>query len=267
MPNYALCVDYDGSFFHGWQRQKQFTTVQGNLEKALATVLRSNPHTPLSVAGRTDTGVHALGMICNFKTEEPISNLHKMIVSLNALGGEGLGVRGATEVPQDFHSRFSCDAREYVYQIYNGKYERPHLKNRALWVKYPVDWDRILAEVPHLIGEKDFRSFAKSKSMEGKRAVREILSVQLEQDKEVPEIFKIRIRADGFMHNMVRITVGTLLDIGKGRWESRSIESILEEEDRSQAGITLPPHGLYFVRAYYKNFPQIHALYEPSFLK
>lgn len=265
MSNYALCVEYIGHGFYGWQTQKTIKTVQGTLEAALAIILRSNPSSRISVAGRTDTGVHGLGMICNFTTERPIENLHKLIVSLNALAGRDVGVRNACLVPDDFHSRFSCTAREYVYEIYYGKYERPLLKDYAYWLKHRVDWDKIRNEIPNLVGERDFRSFAKAKSMNGKRSVRKIDSIEVERDEKLPEIFKIRIRANGFMHNMVRITVGTLLDIGKGRRKYRSIESILGEGDRTKAGITLPPHGLYFVRAYYDNYPEIDFLYKPLF--
>lgn len=260
MPNYALLVEYDGSRFHGWQRQKNLTTVQGSLEKALSIFLKSNPHTPLSVAGRTDTGVHALGMVCNFRTEFPLSSFHKFLVSCNALLPEGACVRNLVEVPETFHSRFSCSGREYIYKIYNGKYRSAFAEGQAYWVKVPIDWVRIQEELKSLVGEKDFRSLAKGKSMEGKRAVREIFSVSLEQIS--PDMHQIRILADGFMHNMVRITVGTLLDIGKGRWESRSIATILQEKNRNAAGVTLPPHGLYFVRAYYQEYPEIHDLYQ-----
>lgn len=260
MPNYCLLVSYDGGCFHGWQRQKDFRTVQGSLESALAVILKNNPHTPLSVAGRTDTGVHALGMVCNFKTESPIENQHQFLVSLNALSGDGVSTTNLCEVPDEFHSRFSCTGREYIYKIHYSKYENVFTRGRAVWVKYPVNWDRVRAELYHLVGEKDFRSLAKAKSMEGKTSIREIYSVELERMDE--ETYQFRIKADGFMHNMVRITVGTLLDIGKGRLESRSISSILEEKNRSEAGITLPPHGLYFVRADYKDYPQIHELYK-----
>ncbi|TGN06858.1 tRNA pseudouridine(38-40) synthase TruA [Leptospira ilyithenensis] len=263
MPNYALVVEYDGALFYGWQKQKKLKTVQGTLDEALAVVLRRNPPSRIFVAGRTDTGVHSLGMVCNFRTLEPIPNLHKLIVSINALSGKGVSIRNAIEVPNEFHSRFSCDAREYVYQIYHGKYENPLLKNRAYWLKFKVDWEKVEKELPTLLGEKDFSSFAKATSIRGKKTVRKILSVNLEKDNFNGNLFRVRIRANGFMHNMVRITVGTLLDIGKGRWESRSIESILEEEDRRKAGMTLPPYGLYFVRAYYEKFPEINELYKP----
>lgn len=260
MPNYALLVAYDGSFFHGWQRQKNVRTVQGSLENALGIALKKNPHTHLSVAGRTDTGVHATGMVCNFRTEFPIPNYHKLLLSINALSGDGVTTHNICQVPDDFHSRFSCTGREYLYKIHYSKYEDVFSPGRALWIKYPINWERVERELTHLIGEKDFRSLAKAKSMAGKKSVREIYSVKLERTGE--ETYQFRITADGFMHNMVRITVGTLLDIGKGRLESRSISSILEEKNRTEAGITLPPYGLYFVRAHYETYAQIHELYK-----
>lgn len=265
MPNYALSVEYDGSCFFGWQKQTSLKSVQESLESALNIILHKNPHSKLCVAGRTDTGVHALGMICNFKTEFPIPNDYKLIHSVNALSDLGVNARSITEVPDDFHARFSCTAREYVYKIYYSKHESVLHRKSAYWLKHHIDWNRIQEQIPYLLGERDFRSFTKAKSMKGKRAIRNIQEIKVEQDPQVKELYQIRVKANGFMHNMVRITVGTLLDIGKGRWERRSIESILEEEDRTQAGMTLPPHGLYFVRAYYQEFPQIDALYEPVF--
>lgn len=262
MPNYALCVEYDGARFHGWQKQKTSKSVQGSIENAFKTILRTNPHTHLTVAGRTDTGVHSLGMVCNFKTEFPLPNLHKLIVSLNALTDEGVVIRRAMEVPPEFHARFSCTSREYIYQLYYSKYQSVLQENRSFWVKHRVDWDKIAEEIPNLLGERDFRSFTKARSSKGRRAVRRIQSLSIERDAFLPEIYRIRIRANGFMHNMVRITVGTLLDIGKGRWESRSIESILEEADRTRAGVTLPPYGLYFVQAHYQEYPEIQSLYD-----
>jgi tRNA pseudouridine38-40 synthase len=260
LPNYALLVEYDGTHFNGWQKQKNLPTVQSSIESALGIILRRNPASRLSVAGRTDTGVHALGMVCNFKTEHPIPNFHKLLVSLNALTPSGVSVKNVVEVPSDFHARFSCTGREYIYKLYYSKYESSFVEGRAFWVKGHIDWERVKKQLQVLVGEKDFRSFTKAKSMAGKRAVREILAIQLENLS--PEWYQIRIRANGFMHNMVRITVGTLLDIGKGRWESRSIDSILEEKNRTQAGVTLPPDGLYFVRAYYEDHPEIHELYK-----
>jgi tRNA pseudouridine38-40 synthase len=262
LPNYALCVEYDGACFHGWQKQKSSKSVQGTLENALKTILRTNPHSHLTVAGRTDTGVHAMGMICNLKTEKPIPNLHKLIVSLNALSDDGVTIRRAMEVPDHFHARFSCTSREYIYQLYYSKYQSVLQENRSFWVKHRINWKKVEEEIPYLLGEKDFRSLTKARSMKGRRAVRRIHSLAIERDNLIPEIYRIRICANGFMHNMVRITVGTLLDIGKGRWESRSIESILEEADRTRAGVTLPPYGLYFVRAHYQDYPEIQSLYE-----
>lgn len=260
MPNYALLVEYDGNHFYGWQKQKNLPTVQASIESALSVILRKNPASRLSVAGRTDTGVHALGMVCNFKTENSIPNFHKLLVSINALTPKGVSVKNVIEVPAEFHARFSCTGREYIYKIYYSKYESSFIEGRAFWEKHHVDWDYVETQLQNLIGEKDFRSLTKAKSMAGKRAVREIFDIRLE--RLTPEWIQIRIRANGFMHNMVRITVGTLLDIGKGRWKSRSIGSILEEKNRSIAGITLPPDGLYFVRAYYEDYPEIHELYK-----
>lgn len=265
MPNYALLVQYDGSLFHGWQKQQSHRTVQGALEDALSILFKAEQTPRLSVAGRTDTGVHALGMVCNFKVSTSISDLGRFLNSLNALAGEGVSAKRIIPVSDEFHSRFSCLSREYLYRIYYSKTQNPLELGRSFWMKYSVDWDLVKKELPSLLGEQDFRSLAKSFSLRDKRTFREIQAISLEQNHESPEIWEFRIRANGFMHNMVRITLGTLLDIGKGRWEGRTIESILQERDRSLAGITLPPYGLYFLKAYYPEFPLLQTLYEPSF--
>ena len=261
MPNYALLVEYDGSYFHGWQIQKSQRSVQGTLEEALLQILVGNTSSPLSVAGRTDTGVHALGMVCNFRTPRPVSFWERLPKAINAKVRQGVAVKGIVEVPEEFHSRFSCQSRLYTYRVYYNSEPSPLEANRAYWMRYPVDWERIRKEMKSILGERDFRSFGKKASAAGKRTFRNLQSISLEERD--PNLYLFQIQADGFLHNMVRILVGTLLDIGKGRWDSRTMDSILSEEDRVEAGRTLPPHGLYFQRAFYPSYPQIDFLYNP----
>lgn len=263
MPNHALILEYDGLKFYGLQKQLNLVTVQGALEKALSTILRGE-NTRIIAAGRTDTGVHAKGMVLNFHTLTPIHNYHKFMVSLNALAGGGLSVLAAKEMPDDFHARFSCTEREYEYRIINSKFPHPLLEGRAFWFKEKLDLDFIQSEAANIIGKHDFTSLAKKAAIQkGRSPERHITSIQVDRlDDEIRGLFRIKIRGTGFLHNMVRITIGTILDISCGKLKSVSIRDILSQKDRTRAGYTLPPHGLYFIKAYYRNFPEIEDLYK-----
>lgn len=260
MPKTLLLVQYDGTKFYGYQRQREGRTVQESLEKALSIYLRE----PIAVeaAGRTDTGVHALGMTVSFSSQATIDNFHKLIRSTNALAGGGLGVVSAMAMPEDFHAQFSCSGREYEYWFLNTEFPRPLYEKRAFWTPRSLDLDRIEAELKLLIGEHDFSSLSKKKSLQYKRTpIRRIFSAQLLKTEETPGLYKIRIYGQSFLHNMIRIIVGTIFDLAAERLAATNILQIIREEDRRLAGVTLPPYGLYFVRAHYKNHPQVNKLY------
>ncbi|XDD51945.1 tRNA pseudouridine(38-40) synthase TruA [Leptospira sp. WS92.C1] len=257
--NYALLVEYDGLCFNGFQIQKNQPSVQESLEKA-ATILLQEP-IDISGAGRTDTGVHARGMVVNFKTQKTVQNFSRFLLSMNALTDPGLSILSITSVDENFDSRFSCSSREYEYLILNTKYPRPTWKNRAFWYQHKIDVPRLEAELELLKGEHDFRSLAKAVSMKNRSTIRNILEAKLERSAEFDGLFKVRIRANGFLHNMIRILTGTLLEIATGKRKETNVLNILSSKDRTIAGITLPPHGLYFIRAYYDSYPQIDSMY------
>ncbi|WOT12616.1 tRNA pseudouridine(38-40) synthase TruA [Leptospira interrogans] len=264
--NYALLVEYDGLCFHGFQTQKGLSSIQENLEKAAKILLKEEIH--ISGAGRTDTGVHARGMIVNFKTQRVIQNFSKFLLSLNAITDSGLSILSMTEVDENFDSRFSCNSREYEYWILNTKYPRPTWKNRTFWYQHRIDVPRLEAELELLKGEHDFRSLAKVASLKGRSTVRTILDVKLERSLELEGLLKVKIRANGFLHNMIRILTGTLLEISNGKRKDTNVLEILSSKDRTIAGITLPPYGLYFIRAYYDSYPKIDFMYSHlDFLK
>ncbi|WP_082760966.1 tRNA pseudouridine(38-40) synthase TruA [Leptospira alstonii] len=257
--NYALLVEYDGLCFHGFQTQKDLPSIQENIEKAAKILLKEE--ISVTGAGRTDTGVHARGMIVNFKTQTTIQNFGKFLLSLNAITDVGLSILGMAEVGENFDSRFSCNSREYEYWILNTKYPRPTWKNRAFWYQHKIDVTRLEAELELLKGEHDFRSLAKATSLKGRSTIRTILDVRLERSAELDGLLKVRIRANGFLHNMIRILTGTLLEIANGKRKVRNVLDILSSKDRTIAGITLPPYGLYFIRAYYDFHPEIDLMY------
>ncbi|WP_346725446.1 tRNA pseudouridine(38-40) synthase TruA [Leptospira yasudae] len=257
--NYALLVEYDGLCFNGFQTQKDLPSIQENLEKAATILLREE--IAISGAGRTDTGVHARGMMVNFKTTKTVQNFSKFLLSMNAITDPGLSILSMMEMDEQFDSRFSCSSREYEYLILNTKYPRPTWKNRAFWYQHKIDVPRLEAELELLKGEHDFRSLAKVASMKNRSAVRTILDTGLERSAEFDGLLKIRIRANGFLHNMIRILTGTLLEIANGKRQDTNVLDIISSKDRTIAGITLPPHGLYFIRAYYDSHPQIDTMY------
>ncbi|WP_343286795.1 tRNA pseudouridine(38-40) synthase TruA [Leptospira gomenensis] len=257
--NYALLVEYDGLCFHGFQTQKELPSIQENLENA-ARILLQEP-IAVSGAGRTDTGVHARGMIVNFKTTKTVQNIGKFLLSMNAITDSGLSILAMSEVEENFDARFSCASREYEYLILNTKFPRPTWKNRAFWYQHRIDVPRLETELELLKGEHDFRSLAKVISMKNRSTVRTVLESKLERSAEFDGLLKIRIRANGFLHNMIRILTGTLLEIANGKRKDTNILEILSSKDRTIAGITLPPHGLYFLRAYYDSSPQIDSMY------
>lgn len=180
---------------------------------------------------------------------------------MNALTDPGLSILSITSVDENFDSRFSCSSREYEYLILNTKYPRPTWKNRAFWYQHKIDVPRLEAELELLKGEHDFRSLAKAVSMKNRSTIRNILEAKLERSAEFDGLFKVRIRANGFLHNMIRILTGTLLEIATGKRKETNVLNILSSKDRTIAGITLPPHGLYFIRAYYDSYPQIDSMY------
>ncbi|WP_345702434.1 tRNA pseudouridine(38-40) synthase TruA [Leptospira barantonii] len=264
--NYALLVEYDGLCFNGFQIQTDLPSVQESLEKAAKILL--NEEIAVTGAGRTDTGVHARGMIVNFKTSKTVQNFSRFLLSMNALTDSGLSILSIAEVDENFDSRFSCRSREYEYLIINTKYPRPTWKNRAFWYQHKIDVPRLEAELELLKGEHDFRSLAKAASMIGRSTVRTILDTGLERSDEFDGLLKVRIRANGFLHNMIRILTGTLLEIANGKRQNTNVLDILSSKDRTIAGITLPPHGLYFIRAYYDSNSGIDSMYsDRDFLK
>ena len=261
MPRTVLILEYDGPRFNGFQKQKSAKqiTVQEKLEDVISLILREN--ITLIAAGRTDAGVHAKGMVVSFSSTNSILNYHKFLVSLNGLVGGSVSALAGKEISDQFHARFSCTEREYEYKILNTKTPHPLLNERVLWFKNNIDFDLLQREAETLHGKHDFAGFTKKSVLETYNSTeRQITKIEVKRDSELRSLFKIVIRGTGFLHNMVRIIVGTLLDIARGRLKSNILD-ILRTQDRTNAGITLPPYGLYFLRAYYRDYPEINQMY------
>lgn len=237
MTSVRLDIEYDGSGFRGWAAQPGLRTVQGELEAALATVLREPVQ--LTVAGRTDTGVHALGQVASFATEAELPR--DLARGVNAVGPDDIAVSAAEVVADGFDARRDAKSRTYRYRVLARPNPSPFERNRALWCTYDLDRESLDACAATLVGTHDFTAFTPTQT-DHVRFDRNILSASWEQ---TGDILTFHITADAFMRNMVRILVGTMLEVASGRRTVESFTQLLQGATRSDAGDTAPPHGLY----------------------
>ncbi|MGB4593810.1 MAG: tRNA pseudouridine(38-40) synthase TruA [Coriobacteriia bacterium] len=247
----ALTVSYDGTAFAGFARQPAQRTVQGELEAALATALRTNVET--TGAGRTDAGVHALGQVVSFSLPDGSeADLTALLRSLNALTGPDIVVTGVRRAASGFSARHSAVGREYRYRIVPGPVRPLFLARTALWVPQTLDLGAMREGATHLLGEHDFKSFCVTASAEGKRTFRRLDRVEVTPAHEMGEhCIVIRVVGNAFLHSMVRIIVGSLIEVGRGKHEPAWIASALDKCDREAAGPTAPPEGLTLWHVHY----------------
>jgi tRNA pseudouridine38-40 synthase len=232
-----LELEYDGTQFHGWAAQPGLRTVQGELEAALATVLREPVQ--LAVAGRTDTGVHALGQVASFVTSAEIQG--DLARRLNGVGPDDVAVTAASVVEDGFDARHNAKSRSYRYRLLARSAPSPFEQNRALWWPHRFDLEALEACADALVGTHDFTAFTPTQT-DHVRFDRDILSASWDLNGDS---LTFRITADAFMRNMVRILVGTMLEVGGGRRSLDSFSNLLKGAPRTEAGDTAPPHGLY----------------------
>lgn len=255
---YALTIAYDGSRLLGFQTQKDGETVQSRLETALSVLLREE--IKIQAAGRTDSGVHATGQIVSFRTQVRIEEPGSFLRSIDALAGPSVQALSFHEVPYDFHPRFDCVAREYEYILHQARAPSLFMAPYTWTIPESIDLDACLPELLALQGEHNFEAFTKRANPEEKKErFLDHISLRRQTDPvSKATLVSLTIRGNAFLHNMIRIIVGTFVDRAAGRL-SMSLPDILKSKDRVNAGRTAPPNGLYFRAAYYPDVPELQG--------
>lgn len=255
MKRLKLTLEYDGSNFHGWQLQAKTLerTVQGVMQEAFSKL--PGEHKNLKAAGRTDAGVHAVAMVAHIDTTTNIPN-EKLILALNAHLPEDVRVYKIENVSNDFDAQFDCLYRRYLYKM---KLARDHFQStalergRVLFLFQELDVANMQEAAKYFEGKHDFASLA---TQETRETTRTVYLCELEVSGRD---LNLNIAADGFLRNMVRAVVGTLLEVGEGKLQPSDIAEILESKDRNRAGQNVPPYGLYFVEAGYSPWQETNA--------
>lgn len=248
--NWRLDIEYDGSAFRGWARQDGgVETVQARLEEALRIALRTEAEVELTVAGRTDAGVHALGQVASFEYEGEMPPM--ILRSLNGLTPRSIAVRAVTPVA-GFNARRDAISRTYCYRVLTRRPDSPFAVDRAWWVSRPIDRDLLRATAEAIIGEHDFTAFTPTETYH-KRFKRIIHKAEwVPEDGLLGEdVIQFWVTGDSFMRNMVRILVGTMLEVADGSRSLENFRHLLKGAERPQAGVTAPPQGLFFVHVDY----------------
>ena len=245
MHKYKIIIEYDGSEFVGWQKQENGNSIQESIEKAIYKL--SNENVNVFGSGRTDSGVHARGQVAHFELKKEIS-IDKIRDGLNQhLRPLPISILESKKVNNDFHARFSAKLRFYEYLIINRRSPLTFNKKQVWCIFKKLDIIKIKEAIPYFIGKHDFNAF-RSIDCQSSSSIKTINNFSLEHNEE---LLKFSISAKSFLHSQVRIIVGTLIEVGKGKIPPEEILKILESKDRSKAGATAPAHGLYLLKIDY----------------
>lgn len=245
MRNLLLTISYDGKAFHGWQIQKNALAVQEVFQKALYNIIGG--YADIKGCSRTDSGVHANMYCISLKTEHPIPE-ERLKAALNRHLPMEVAVYDCRQVEEDFHARYSCKSKQYIYKIWNSEVRNPFLNGYALHYRYKIDEKQLNKAAQAFVGKHDFTSFCTLDKREKGDFVRDVKMFSVERDKD---LVTMTVEADGFLYNMVRIMVGTLLRVQQGKIPEDGIGEIIEKKDRKFAGPTAPACGLYLNRVNY----------------
>ncbi len=242
--NFKLIIEYDGSAYHGWQRQNNDLTIQSEIEKALATMM--GKHIPLTGSGRTDAGVHSFGQTANFHCDTQ-HTAEIFVKALNSILPQDIVIINCALVDDDFHARFHVKSKVYQYRILNRTIPAAIYRQYAWHIRKKLDLSPMQIAGKHLVGTHDFKAFQGQGSIVN-TTVRRIISFRLYREKDM---VMLEIEGDGFLRFMVRNIVGTIVNVGTGKITPDDFKRILDSRDRSQAGITAPPQGLFLMKVRY----------------
>ena len=244
MKRLLFSIKYDGTAYHGWQVQANARSVQQTFQDAVEAVFGKR----LDVKGcsRTDSGVHANMYCLTLDTDMQIS-AEGAVMALNTKLPQDIAVYDCREVPMDFHPRYSCTKKQYVYKIYNGAARNPFWRNTAYYYRYPIDVEMLNRAAEAFCGTHDFAGFCSVKS-DVEDTVRTVYRAEVKRDGE---LVLFTFEADGFLYNMVRIMVGTLLFVNEGKIAPESLAEVIDSKDRTRAGKTVQPQGLYLNKVFY----------------
>ncbi|MFO7965691.1 MAG: tRNA pseudouridine(38-40) synthase TruA [Desulfobacterales bacterium] len=242
--NFKLTIEYDGGAYHGWQRQSDKASIQDEIERALAAMTGRN--VVLNGSGRTDAGVHALGQTANFRCDTELTP-DIFAKGLNSLLPNDIVVTSCCYADNDFHARYDVKSKRYCYCILNRPIRSAIGRGHAWHIRKKLDIDGMQKAARHLVGTHDFKSFqAQGSGIENTN--RHIMDLQILRKNDR---ITIEIQADGFLRFMVRTIVGTLVNVGQGKLSPDDVKDILTSKDRSRAGATAPPHGLFLISVNY----------------
>ncbi len=249
-----ITISYDGTSYVGWQVQPNGTSIQGLLQDALHSM--TSERSAVVASGRTDAGVHAIAQVAHFRTESNIST-DSFVGGLNSYLPGDIAVIGADEMTGDFHAMGSARGKRYVYKILKARGRAPLARNRYWERGLRLEIDHMRAAIPTLIGEHNFESF-RAVGCASRDAVKTIHAIDLDIHSAFEmgiardgKIIELSFEGSGFLRHMIRNIVGTLVDIGEGRFSPEDMQKILDEKNREGAGICAPPHGLYLAEVFY----------------
>lgn len=246
MRNIKLTIEYDGKDYNGWQKQPNKLNIQGEIERAIENITKEKVE--LIASGRTDAGVHAIGQVANFKTNSNIP-IEKIPLAINSQVKDSIRIQKAEEVDERFHSRYNCKRKTYRYIIDNSEYGSAIYRNISYHISMKLNVDEMKKAIKYFEGEHDFKAF-KSSGTSSKSSVRKIYNANIVTEGTN---IGIDLTGNGFLYNMVRIIVGTLVDVGLGKIKAEDIPKIIDSKDRTKAGKTLPARGLMLIKVEYDN--------------
>ena len=244
MNNIKLTIEYDGTNYYGWQRQKDKISIQEAIEQAIASITKENSE--VIGSSRTDAGVHAKGFVANFKTNSSVPP-NRFREALNTKLPDDIVIIKSEAVNDEFHARYNAKGKTYEYNLLNTEAPSALLRNYSYHPKYDLNVEAMKEAAKYFIGTHDFIAF-RSQGSSVKGTVRTIFDLKVE---EKDEIIKISVTGDGFLYNMVRIIVWTLIEVGRGKTKPEDIKEIILKKDRKLAGFCVPAKGLFLKEVYY----------------